>query len=164
MFEPRRLSGQKPRFYADLATELASLMDDYWLTNLANTAALLTQYLTEINWAGFYLLRGKQLALGPFQGKPACLFIPLGRGVCGTAALERRTLIVPDVSQFSGHIACDSASRSEIVVPLIFDGRLLGVMDIDSPITARFDDADRDGLEKLAEMLLSKTSWPDPFP
>ena len=124
-----------------------------WIANLANTAALLYHSLPDINWAGFYLLREGELVLGPFQGKPACVRITLGRGVCGTAAERRTTLNVPNVHEFSGHIACDSASNSEIVVPLIRGSELLGVLDIDSPTLDRFDDADRAGLERIVRTL-----------
>jgi GAF domain-containing protein len=110
--------------------------------------------LPDLNWAGFYLMKDGELVLGPFQGKPACVRIALGKGVCGTAAAQRETIVVPDVHAFPGHIACDAASRSEIVIPLITrDGQLLGVLDLDSPELARFDDADRRGLEQLAAVL-----------
>src|SRR6202142_626811 len=135
------------------------------LANSANLAALLYQGLPDLNWAGFYFLRGGELVLGPFQGKVACVRIAMGRGVCGTAAEQRKTLIVKDVHEFPGHIACDAASRSEIVVPLVKDGRLLGVLDLDSPNLARFDEQDREGLETAAQLLLqasdlSRLSYP----
>ena len=120
------------------------------ISNLANLSALLYDTLEDINWAGFYILEGSTLVLGPFQGRPACVEIPLGRGVCGTAAREDRTVVVPDVHAFPGHIACDSASRSEIVIPLRVSGRVWGVLDIDSPSPDRFDQSDREGLEKVA--------------
>ncbi|MBO7385150.1 MAG: GAF domain-containing protein [Clostridia bacterium] len=120
------------------------------ISNLANLSALLYDTLEDINWAGFYILEGSTLVLGPFQGRPACVEIPLGRGVCGTAAREDRTVVVPDVHAFPGHIACDSASRSEIVIPLRVSGRVWGVLDIDSPSPDRFDESDREGLEKVA--------------
>jgi L-methionine (R)-S-oxide reductase len=126
---------------------------------MANTSALLFQSLTELNWAGFYVLRGEELVLGPFQGKPACVRIPVGRGVCGTAVAERRSIIVPDVHAFPGHIACDSASRSELVVPLIQGEAITGVLDLDSPVPGRFDDEDRLGCETLAAILV-RTSDP----
>jgi len=113
--------------------------------------------LPDINWAGFYFLRGDELVLGPFQGKPACVRIQVGKGVCGTAAAERKTLVVPDVQKFPGHIACDSASNSEIVVPLIKDNKLLGVLDIDSPTLSRFDEEDQKGLDRLAGIFVDKT-------
>ena len=142
--------------YAQLAAELASLLSGEHdpIANAANTAALIFDALPDINWAGFYFLKSDALVVGPFQGKPACTRIPLGKGVCGTAAAERRTIVVPDVHEFPGHIACDAASRSEIVVPLLAGERLLGVLDIDSPRVARFDEADARGLERLAAVLL----------
>jgi GAF domain-containing protein len=124
------------------------------VANAANTAALLFHGLPELNWAGFYLMNGGELVLGPFQGKPACVRIAVGRGVCGTAAATRRTVRVQDVHAFPGHIACDAASNSEIVVPLEREGRLLGVLDLDSPITGRFDAQDQEGLERLAQIFL----------
>jgi L-methionine (R)-S-oxide reductase len=143
--------------YAQLADELASLLSGErdTVANAANTAALIFDALPEINWAGFYFLRNGELVVGPFQGKPACVRIALGKGVCGAAAAQRKTIVVPDVHEFPGHIACDSASRSEVVVPLIADDGLLGVLDIDSPRKARFDEADARGLEKLASVFLS---------
>ena len=124
------------------------------IANAANLSALLYQELPEVNWAGFYFLEDDRLVLGPFQGRPACVEIPLGRGVCGTAAAERRTIRVDDVHRFEGHIACDAASQSELVVPLVRDGRVLGVLDIDSPRQGRFSAADAAGLEKLARLFL----------
>jgi len=147
----------KPALYAQLAVELRALIDNEtdWIANLANASALLYHSLPDLNWAGFYLLKGEGLIVGPFQGKPACVRIALGAGVCGTAAASRRTVIVRDVHQFAGHIACDSASNSEIVVPLLLAGELIGVLDLDSPQLARFDEADRDGLECLVAILLA---------
>jgi L-methionine (R)-S-oxide reductase len=124
------------------------------LANAANTAALLWQALPDLNWAGFYFLRGGELVLGPFQGKVACVRIALGRGVCGTAAQKREVIVVPDVEKFPGHIACDQASRSEIVLPLLQDGKLRGVLDLDSPNLARFDSADAAGLAATAAIFL----------
>lgn len=143
--------------YALLNKQLAALTDGvtYRISNLANAAALLYGALPDINWAGFYLLESGRLCLGPFMGKPACVEIPLGRGVCGTAAKENRTVLVPDVHAFEGHIACDCDSNSEIVVPLNADGRLYGVLDIDSPIFDRFTEEDRRGLEEFAAVLCS---------
>lgn len=123
------------------------------ISNLANASALLWQSLTDINWAGFYLLEGDKLVLGPFQGKPACIEIPLGRGVCGTAASTGNTLVVDNVHEFDGHIACDSASNSEIVVPLFVKGKLYGVLDVDSPKFNRFSQQDKLGLEQFAAIL-----------
>lgn len=134
-----------------LNAQLAALIDGEAdaLANSANFVALLFDGLPAINWAGLYVLRGDELVLGPFQGKPACVRIPLGRGVCGTAAAEKRTLRVADVQGFDGHIACDPASNAEIVVPLLLDGELVGVVDIDSPQPGRFDERDQAGIEML---------------
>lgn len=132
----------------------------YPVANLANLSALLYASLEEINWAGFYLRQGQTLVLGPFQGNPACVTIPWGRGVCGTAAAKDETQLVPDVHRFPGHIACDSASRSEIVVPLHRGGEVVGVLDIDSPVPGRFTPADREGLEALAALMEGR---PDRF-
>jgi L-methionine (R)-S-oxide reductase len=142
--------------YERLAEELRGLLggESDVVANAANTAALIFDALPELNWAGFYFLQRDELVVGPFQGKPACVRIALGKGVCGTAAVERKTLIVPDVEAFPGHIACDAASRSEIVVPLIAARELLGVLDIDSPRLARFDQGDAHGLERLAAVFL----------
>jgi GAF domain-containing protein len=129
------------------------------LANSANLTALLFQTLPQINWVGFYFLRGGDLVLGPFQGKVACVRIAMGRGVCGASAQRRETVIVPDVHAFPGHIACDAASRSEIVIPLLHQGQLLGVLDLDSPELARFDADDADGLNSLADQLLQKSYW-----
>ncbi len=141
--------------YHLLHAQLESLTKDvpHKVANLANASALLWEALSDINWAGFYMLEGETLILGPFQGKPACIEIPVGRGVCGTAVAQNATQLVDDVHQFPGHIACDCASNSEIVVPLRRDGKVIGVLDIDSPVFARFSQADRDGLEKFAELL-----------
>ena len=127
------------------------------VSNMANLSALIFQTLPDLNWAGFYILDGQILRLGPFQGKPACTEIPLGKGVCGSAAADKKTLVVPDVHQFAGHIACDSASNSEIVIPLISGGKVWGVLDIDSPVLARFDDVDRAGLEDLARIFVESS-------
>ncbi len=149
----------KPAGYARLSADLEALLagESDFIANAANTAALLFDALPAINWAGFYLLRGGELVVGPFQGKPACVRIALGRGVCGTAAARQETIVVPDVHAFPGHIACDSASRSEIVVPLIGE-RLLGVLDIDSPDPGRFDEEDARGLERLAAVFLAASA------
>ncbi len=146
----------KTALYRDLAQELQALLDgeDDATANAANAAAAIYHSLPALNWAGFYFLRGTELVLGPFQGKPACVRIPLGRGVCGTAAQERRSIVVPDVEAFPGHIACDSASQSELVVPLLDGDRLLGVLDLDSPERGRFDDDDRAGCEALAAIVV----------
>jgi len=129
-----------------------------FLANAANLAALLYHSLMDVNWAGWYFLRGQELVVGPFQGKPACTRIPLGKGVCGTAAARRETVLVPNVHDFPGHITCDSASNSEIVVPLNKAGQLLGVLDLDSPKLGRFGEADQAGLEKLAALLMAASA------
>lgn len=141
--------------YTLLEAQAAALTGDvpHLFANLANASALLWQALPDVNWVGFYLLEGETLVLGPFQGKPACVEIPLGRGVCGTAAARDETQVVPDVSAFPGHIACDAASRSEIVVPLHAGGRVAGVLDIDSASPARFGEGDRLGLERFARVV-----------
>ena len=141
--------------YKLLCEQLQALSENnpYLIAKLANASALLYTELDRLNWAGFYLLEGGKLVLGPFQGKPACIEIPLGRGVCGTAAGEDRTLVVEDVHSFRGHIACDCASNSEIVIPLHGNGAVVGVLDIDSPEFSRFTEADREGLEGFARIL-----------
>lgn len=151
----------KKELYELLAGQLMALMDGERdpLPNMANMSALLYQALPRINWSGFYLKRGNELMLAPFQGKPACIRIPMGRGVCGTAAATRQVQLVPDVHAFAGHIACDSASRSEIVIPLVENGVLIGVLDIDSPDESRFDLTDQAGLERLAQILINGCDW-----
>jgi len=146
----------KAETYGELTSQLGAILEGErnGLANAANTAALLFQALPGLNWAGFYFLQGGDLVLGPFQGKVACVRIAMGRGVCGTAAQKRETVVVPDVHLFPGHIACDAASRSEIVVPLVQDGRLLGVLDVDSPQLARFDQEDSVGLNAAVQLLL----------
>ena len=141
--------------YKVLCKQLAALTQDvpHTIANLANASALLWQELTDINWAGFYLLQKDILVLGPFQGKPACIEIPMGKGVCGTAAATQTTQLVPDVHQFPGHIACDNASNSEIVVPIYKNGSLFGVLDIDSPLFGRFSAKDQAGLEAFVKTL-----------
>jgi L-methionine (R)-S-oxide reductase len=151
----------KETLYRELAASLEALLSGEAdaLANLANAAALLAQALEGINWCGFYLRREEQLVLGPFQGKPACVRIPMGKGVCGTAAARCQTLVVPDVNAFPGHIACDAASRSEIVVPIVEGGALRGVLDVDSPEPARFDEDDREGLESFVRRLVPLVEW-----
>ncbi|MFS0598316.1 GAF domain-containing protein [Peribacillus frigoritolerans] len=155
MFNVEMYQGKKEKNYELVQKQLLALIEDETnrIANLSNAAALLNQFLDEINWVGFYLYEEDQLILGPFQGLPACVRIPMGKGVCGTSAATGKTLRIEDVHQFPGHIACDAASRSEIVIPLMKDGKLLGVLDIDSPITDRFDEMDQQGLEKFAEIL-----------
>jgi L-methionine (R)-S-oxide reductase len=153
----RSPASPKTEQYRELNQQLAALLEGEadGLANTANMAALLYEALPDLNWAGFYFMRGGQLLLGPFQGKVACVRIALERGVCGTAARERRIVIVPDVHAFPGHIACDAASRSEIVVPLLLQGKLLGVLDLDSPVPERFDRVDADGLGSAVQLLLA---------
>jgi len=160
-FAATKPAGSKPEIYAELARQARGLFggEPDPVANAANLSALVWLGLSGINWIGFYFLKDGELVLGPFQGKPACVRIAMGRGVCGTAAQKRQTLVVPDVDKFPGHIACDADSRSEIVVPLIRDGRLIGVLDCDAPVRGRFDEADRAGFEQLAELWL-KASRP----
>ncbi len=150
--------GSKADLYRDLHAALDALTagEADGIANMANAAALLWQYLPDLNWAGFYRMVGGELVLGPFQGKAACIRIPVGRGVCGTAAATRETQRVADVHAFPGHIACDADSRSELVVPLVRDGAVLGVLDLDSPVAARFDAEDVAGCEALAALLVSR--------
>lgn len=144
-------SADKATLHVDLiaAADAITAGEADAVANMANVAALIWQFLPDLNWAGFYRMVGDELVLGPFQGKAACIRIPLGRGVCGTAAATRATQLVADVHAFPGHIACDAASASEIVVPVLDGERLIGVLDLDSPVVARFDEADRAGLEAL---------------
>lgn len=154
---------QHPAFYPDSKTELYPLLakqlealaetESNWISNFSNAASLLFYALKDINWAGFYLLDGASLLLGPFQGRTACVRIPLGKGVCGTAAAQDRIISVADVHQFPGHIACDSASESEIVLPIRRNGNVIGVLDIDSPSKNRFDEEDAAGLEQFVRVL-----------
>ena len=133
-----------------------------FIANAANTSALLFQLIPDINWVGFYTAEGNELVLGPFQGKPACARIPFGKGVCGTAATQRKTVVVPDVNRFPGHIVCDVASQSEIVVPLLNWGKLLGVLDIDSATLNRFDEDDKDGMESIVAVFLASQATNEP--
>jgi GAF domain-containing protein len=158
MFVVRTSEGLSKRdSYRELNQQLAALLADErdGLANCANMAALFFQALPELNWFGFYFLRGSELVLGPFQGKVACVRIALGRGVCGTAAQTRQTVLVPDVHAFPGHIACDAASQSEVVLPLLKDGQLYGVLDLDSPRPGRFDGDDAEGLSEAVRLLLA---------
>ncbi len=149
-------AASKAELYANLGAQLRSLVEGErdLIANAANFASLVYHSLPDINWAGWYFEQDGELVLGPFQGKPACVRIALGKGVCGTAAQQRKTILVDDVHEFPGHIACDSASNSEIVIPLISKQRLIGVLDIDSPSRARFDDDDARGLNELVEIFL----------
>ena len=152
-FHATALTGSKPEQYAQLLEQARGLMrgERNLVANAANLSALLWHALPRLNWCGFYLYDGTELVVGPFQGLPACIRIPLGKGVCGTAAATRKTQVVMDVNAFAGHIACDSASQSECVVPLFApDGALIGVLDLDSPETSRFDADDAAGLEAIA--------------
>ncbi len=155
MFDHRIMAEDKPTLYRDLASALQGLVtgEPDPIANMANAAALIFETLPDVNWAGFYRNIDGELVLGPFQGRAACIRIAFGSGVCGVAAQTRQTQLVEDVNAFPGHIACDSASNSEIVVPLVRDGKLIGVLDIDSPGTGRFDEDDRAGCERLGEIL-----------
>ena len=138
----------------------ALLREDGWyVAAMSNLSALVMENMEELNWAGFYLRRGNGLTVGPFQGKPACIHIPMGKGVCGTAAERNETVVVPDVHAFPGHIACDGASRSEIVIPLHADGKVAGVLDLDSPVMDRFSQQDREGLEALVKCVEQYLQW-----
>jgi GAF domain-containing protein len=158
MHELKADLGSGAALYEALARELRALLagENDLIANAANCAALLYHSLTDVNWVGFYFLRDGELVVGPFQGRPACVRIALGKGVCGTAALRRETQLVADVHAFAGHIACDPASRAEIVVPLVRNGELLGVLDIDSPVRGRFTELDRAGIEALAREFVSR--------
>ena len=150
------MTANKPELYRDLSRQLSALLagERDLIANAANTAALIYHGLPDLNWAGFYFRHGTELVLGPFQGKPACVRIPIGTGVCGTAAKRAETVLVRNVHDFPGHIACDPNSRSELVVPLVDAGRVLGVLDLDSPILGRFDEIDREGCEQLAALFV----------
>lgn len=164
MFQAATIDGTgKTDIYRALARQLASLLEGERdaVANAANTSALIFSTLPDLNWAGFYFLRdGKELVVGPFQGKPACVRIPVGRGVCGAAVAQRRSILVEDVHAFAGHIACDSASRSELVVPILKEDRILGVIDLDSPMLARFDADDQAGIEALAAIYAASSASP----
>lgn len=159
-FAAPALTGSRPAQYRQLLQQLDALIggERDAVANMANMAALLFCQLPDLNWAGFYLLRGSELVLGPFQGRPACIRIALGRGVCGTAAASASTQRVADVHAFPGHIACDAASRSEIVVPLVAAGTVVGVLDLDSPVADRFDADDEAGLEAAARLLVARSA------
>jgi GAF domain-containing protein len=159
-------AASKTELYVNLNKQLKSLLDGErdFIANAANFSALLFNRLPDLNWAGFYLMRGNELILGPFQGKPACVRIPVlpaPKGVCGNAAFHKRTFLVPDVHAFPGHIACDSASNAEIVIPLMVGKRVIGVLDIDSPRLQRFDQTDQAGLEIMVQTFLDATDTPD---
>jgi len=157
MFEMKKIAaGSKAELYSDLLSQANGLLHDEHdrVANASNFAALLYHNLPDVNWVGFYFMRGGELLVGPFQGKPACVHIALGKGVCGTAAKTQQTQLVPDVNAFPGHIFCDGDSLSELVVPLVRDGVVIGVLDLDSPKLARFDKEDQQGLEALAKVFL----------
>lgn len=163
MFEIASIAGTEPEeIHDELARQLSGLLagERDAIANAANTAALIFHALPDLNWAGFYFLKGDTLVLGPFQGKPACVRIPVGRGVCGAAVARRQTMRVADVNAFPDHIACDSQSRSELVVPLIRDGQVIGVLDLDSPIPSRFAAADQAGLERIATLYVTASDAP----
>lgn len=157
MFTVETYKGNNEKDYEMVIKQLLALIEDEsdQIANLSNASALLNQFLTDINWVGFYLAKEEELVLGPFQGLPACVRIPFGKGVCGTSASERKLMRVEDVHEFPGHIACDAASRSEIVIPLIKDNDLIGVLDIDSPSVGRFTELDETMLVKFTEALLN---------
>ena len=156
MFNTDTLTGSKPEQYAQLLAQARALVhgEPDRIANAANLSALVYHALPQLNWVGFYFYDGKELVVGPFQGLPACVRIPLSKGVCGAAASSRQTQRIEDVDAFPGHIACDSASRSELVVPLVHNGALVGVFDIDSPVIARFDTDDQLGLEAIAQVFV----------
>lgn len=156
MFTKTEYKGNLEEQYDMLSKQLSALLEgeDDIIANLSNASALLNQFLTDINWVGFYLMKNDELVLGPFQGLPACVRIPVGRGVCGTAVQKRETIVVEDVHQFPGHIACDARSNSEIVIPLIKNDEIIGVLDIDSPLKNRFTNDDKLGLEKFVQTLI----------
>lgn len=155
----------KKQFYNYMNMKLTGLIcaEEDWLANLSNASALLWLLMDDINWAGFYLYKNEELVLGPFQGKPACTHIAIGNGVCGTAAKTKTTQLVKNVHEFPGHIACDGASNSEIVVPIIKEDKLIGVLDIDSPILNRFDEEDKDFIEKFTNILVKYMKFPEKF-
>ena len=151
--------GSAEEVHRDLLGQARALLhgERDFTANAANLAALIFHTLPDLNWAGFYWMKGGELVLGPFQGKPACVRIAIGKGVCGTAARDRKSIVVPDVDAFPGHIACDSASRSEVVIPVVAGGKVIGVLDLDSPLKGRFGDADARGLEALVEAFIAAT-------
>jgi GAF domain-containing protein len=159
MFTFERIEGDKKTRYTLILKQLAHLIEGErdWLANFSNAASHLYHTLGEVNWVGFYLMKDGELVLGPFNGKPACVRIPVGKGVCGTAVKKQKTQLVRDVLSFPGHIACDAATRSEIVIPLWIEGHIIGVLDIDSPVKARFDEEDQTYLERYAQILLEGT-------
>ena len=156
MFTQTDYSGTRLEQYSMLSKQLDALLtgERNRIANLSNASSLLNQFLERVNWVGFYLMEDGELVLGPFQGLPACVRIPVGKGVCGTAVSEKKTMLITDVHEFPGHIACDAASRSEVVIPLVKNGEVVGVLDIDSPELSRFNEEDQEGLELFTEVLL----------
>jgi GAF domain-containing protein len=159
MFAVRKVEGGKSEVYEELSRQARGLLEGErdLIANAANVAALIWELMPDLNWAGFYFMKGGELVLGPFQGKPACVRIAVGKGVCGTAAARGASVLVPDVHAFPGHIACDSASNSELVVPLIKTGRVVGVLDLDSPLLGRFDAEDQAAFERLVAFFVDAT-------
>ncbi len=160
-FHDRRAEGSKAEIYDELVRQARGLFEGERdvIANAANLSALIAFHLSELNWSGLYFLKGGELVLGPFQGKPACVRIAVGKGVCGAAVARKASVLVEDVHAFPGHIACDSASNSELVVPLVREGTVLGVIDLDSPRTGRFDEADRTGIEEVARLFVAACDW-----
>lgn len=160
-FDAARAQGTKPEVYAELLRQAQGLFEGERdvIANTANLSALLAFHLPRLNWAGVYFLKGRELVLGPFQGKPACVRIAVGKGVCGAAVAKQASVLVPDVHAFEGHIACDSASNSELVVPLVREGRVLGVIDLDSPEKGRFDEVDQQGVEAIAALVVAASDF-----
>lgn len=156
---------KKDQLYKYMNIKLVGLLDseEDWLANLSNASALIWLLIKDINWVGFYLYKNEKLILGPFQGKPACTKIELDRGVCGAAATTLETQLIKNVQDFPGHIACDGASKSEVVVPIVKDGKLLGVLDIDAPILNRFDEEDKAGFQRFVNTMIKMVNWPDEF-
>lgn len=161
MFAVEKISGTKAEIYEELVRQTRGLLDGErdLIANAANVAAIVWEIVPDLNWAGFYFMKGGGLVLGPFQGKPACVRIAVGKGVCGTAVAQRATMLVDDVHAFPGHIACDSASNSELVVPLIKGGEVKGVLDLDSPKFSRFDDEDRRAIETVVKLFVEGTDF-----
>ncbi|UOF00754.1 GAF domain-containing protein [Bdellovibrio reynosensis] len=164
MHTPAKINyADKEKFYKELKSEAEGILEKEWFVNLANLSALLNQHLPQINWVGFYLNHKEELLLSSFQGLPACTRIKMGKGVCGTSAQQKKSLLVPNVDEFPGHIVCDSNSKSELVIPIIMNDKVLGVLDIDAPVLNRFDEVDQKHLEEIVKTLIQKTEWPDSF-
>lgn len=163
MFAVEKFTGSQSELYEELHRQTSGLLagERDLIANSANLSALIWQLVPDLNWAGFYFVKGGELLLGPFQGKPACVRIAIGKGVCGTAVSRRETMLVRDVHAFPGHIACDAASNSELVVPLLRGGKVFGVLDLDSPLVGRFDPVDQAGFERVVSTFVSMTEFPD---